>query len=183
MSLVPLHPQADPARPERIRWVVPVGAVPAAGRPAALPAPLAGLLAEGVLTAVVMEPDAVVTDLAPGRRWTDDGPRVRTALHAALSRGWQGEATTGTDRDAALRSSVQRLLDGPVGDVARSHGGHIELVEVRDGQVRVRLAGACDGCPASRLTLRHRIEAELRRHHPHLAGVVAVQPAGRVSRT
>ncbi|SCG70377.1 NifU family protein [Micromonospora halophytica] len=176
MSLVPLHPQADPARPERVRWVVAGGAVPATGPPATVPEPLAGLLVEGVLTAVAVEPGAVVTDLAPGRSWTDEGPRVRTALHAALSTtaDWQFGSTAGTDQDAALRRSVERLLDGPVGDVARSHGGHIELVDVRDGQVRVRLTGACEGCPASRFTLRHRLEAELRRYHPRLGGVVAV---------
>ncbi|MGB2570939.1 NifU family protein [Micromonospora citrea] len=183
MSVVPLHPQADPDRPERVRWVVPAGAVPAAGRPAVLPASLAAMLAEGVLTAVVVEPGAVLTDLAPGRSWTDEGPRVRTALHAALTTpdGWQFRPAAGAEQDAALRRSVQRLLDGPVGDVARSHGGHLELVDVRDGQVRVRLAGACDGCPASRFTLRHRLEAELRRHHPHLGGVVALPRAPSAS--
>ncbi|NES15118.1 MULTISPECIES: NifU family protein [Micromonospora] len=178
MSVVPLHPQADPARPERVRWIVPAGAVPATGPVAGAPAPLAGLLADGVLTAVVVEPGAVVTELAPGRRWAVDGPRVRTALHAALAEPgrWVTRSAAAPDDDATLRESVRRLLDGPVGDVARSHGGHIELVDVRDGQVRVRLAGACHGCPAARYTLRHRLEAELRRHHPQLRGVVDVAP-------
>lgn len=174
MSVVPLHPQADPARPERVRWIVPAGTVPATGPVATAPTPLAGLLADGVLAAVVVEAGAVVTDLAPGHRWAADGPRVRTALHAALAEpgGWVTRSAVGPDDDTALWENVRRLLDGPVGDVARSHGGHIELVDVRDGQVRVRLTGACQGCPAARYTLRHRLEGELRRHHPQLRGVV-----------
>ncbi|MEV0425642.1 NifU family protein [Micromonospora sp. NPDC049836] len=179
MSVVPLHPQADPARPERVRWIVPTGAVPVTGAVAAAPAALAGLLADGVLTAVLVEAGAVVTDLAPGRRWAADGARVRTALHAALAEpaGWVTRSGPAPDDDATLRESVRRLLDGPVGDVARSHGGRIDLVDVHDGQVRVRLAGACQGCPAARHTLRHRLEAELRRHHPRLRGVVDLAPA------
>jgi Fe-S cluster biogenesis protein NfuA len=176
VTVVPLHPQADPARPERVRWIVPAGAVPVTGPVLAAPQALAGLLAEGVLTAVVVEPAAVATDLAPGHRWTDDGPRVRTALHAALAEpdGWVTRSEGDGGSDGLLRHSVRRLLDGPVGAVARSHGGHIELVDVRDGQVLVRLTGACRGCPAARYTLRHRLEAELRRHHPQLRGVVDV---------
>lgn len=67
------------------------------------------------------------------------------------------------------------MLDGPVGDLARSHGGHIELVDVRDGTVTVNLAGACHGCPAARTTLRQGLEDRLRRSHPQLRTVTAGQ--------
>jgi Fe-S cluster biogenesis protein NfuA len=173
--MVPFHPQSDPGRPERIRWILPGGVLPTTGGSVPVPPPLAALLADGTLSDVTVAADAVVTDLAPGRRWADDGPRVRTALHAALNApaGWLSAlAPTLSDSDESVRRSVRRLLDGSVGDFVRSHGGSIELVDVCDGVVIVRLAGACDGCPAARYTLRNRVEAELRRHHPRLNGVV-----------
>jgi len=37
-------------------------------------------------------------------------------------------------------------------------GGNVELVEVKDGVVKVRLTGACSGCPMSQLTLKMGIE-------------------------
>ncbi|MFU8872763.1 NifU family protein [Micromonospora sp. SL4-19] len=172
---MPFHPQADPRRPERIRWILPGGVLPVAGGSVPVPPSLAALLSDGTLTDVAVAADAVVTDLAPGRRWADEGPRVRSALHVALDDpvGWLGEsAPARSDPDEPVRRSVRRLLDGSVGDFVRSHGGCIELVDVRDGVVRVRLAGACDGCPAARFTLRNRVEAELRRHHPQVSGVV-----------
>ncbi|MFD2768026.1 NifU family protein [Micromonospora eburnea] len=172
---MPFHPQADPRRPERVRWILPGGVLPVTDGPVPVPPPLAALLADGTLTDVTVAADAVVTDLTPGRRWVDDGPRVRTALHAALGdpAGWcGGPGPALPDSDESVRRSVRRLLDGSVGDFVRSHGGSIELVGVRDGVVRVRLAGACDGCPAARYTLRNRVEAELRRHHAGLNGVV-----------
>ncbi len=46
---------------------------------------------------------------------------------------------------------------------ARSHGGQIDLLSVtNEGDVSIRLTGACDGCPMSDLTLKHGIEEQLR---------------------
>lgn len=46
---------------------------------------------------------------------------------------------------------------------ARTHGGEIELVGVsEEGNVKIRLRGACRGCPMSGLTLKHGIEEQLR---------------------
>ena len=53
-------------------------------------------------------------------------------------------------------------------------GGDIELVDVKDGVVTVRLKGACAGCPASTMTLRLSVEATLKREVPEVKSVVAV---------
>ena len=54
-------------------------------------------------------------------------------------------------------------------------GGDIELVDVTEaGVVRVRLHGACVGCPSSSQTLRNGIERQLRDHVPGVTAVVAV---------
>ena len=56
---------------------------------------------------------------------------------------------------------------------ARSHGGEIELVRVNEqGDVTIRLRGACRGCPMSALTLKHGIEEQLREAVP---GVGTIQ--------
>jgi len=53
-------------------------------------------------------------------------------------------------------------------------GGDIELVDVQDGIVKVRLKGACAGCPASTMTLRMSVEQTLKREVPEVKSVVAV---------
>ncbi|GAA0904851.1 NifU family protein [Streptomyces thermoalcalitolerans] len=176
--MVPIHPQRVPGEPGTLRWIVPAGILPGTGPPARVPAPLAALLADGTLDRITMEPAAVVTRLGAGRSWAQDGASVRTALHAALAdpAGWVPAA--GPDRfddDALLYAAAREVLAGAVGDFARSHGGTIELVGVRDGVVTVRLGGACHGCPASWLTLHQRLERQLRRRHP---GPVEVRDAG-----
>jgi Fe-S cluster biogenesis protein NfuA len=180
--MIPMHPQPCPGRRDRLRWIIPVGVLPFTGAPAVVPEPLADLLAGGILAGVSVEPGAVVTVLAPGRRWASDGPRVRSALHAALADppGWLPDTGGGGSpepaalADEVLRDMAAALLDGEAGDFARSHGGGIELLGVREGVVTVRLVGACDGCPAAWFTLRHRLEDLLRRRCPGLRAVEAV---------
>lgn len=54
-------------------------------------------------------------------------------------------------------------------------GGDIELVAVEDGVVKVRLKGACAGCPMSQMTLANFVETELKRAVPEVKRVEAVR--------
>ena len=53
-------------------------------------------------------------------------------------------------------------------------GGDIELVGVDDGVVKVRLKGACAGCPMSQMTMANFVEAELKKAVPGIKKVQAV---------
>ena len=53
-------------------------------------------------------------------------------------------------------------------------GGNVELVAVNDGVVKVRLTGACGGCPMATLTLKMGIEQVLKQEIPEVKEVVAV---------
>lgn len=53
-------------------------------------------------------------------------------------------------------------------------GGNVELVDVENGTVKLRLQGACAGCPMSQMTLRMGIERELRKQIPEIQEVVSV---------
>ena len=53
-------------------------------------------------------------------------------------------------------------------------GGDIELVEVNDGVVKVRLTGACKGCPMSQMTLKQGVEKLLMKEVPGLKEVQAI---------
>ena len=53
-------------------------------------------------------------------------------------------------------------------------GGNVELVEVKEGIVKVRLTGACGGCPMSQMTLKMGIERLLKKEVPEVKEVIAV---------
>jgi len=60
----------------------------------------------------------------------------------------------------------------------QADGGDVELIEVLedDGIVKVRLTGACGGCPMSQMTLQMGIERIVKQQVPEVKKVVAVQP-------
>lgn len=56
----------------------------------------------------------------------------------------------------------------------QADGGDVELVEVKDGVVKVKLKGACGGCPMAAMTMKHGIERILKERVPEIKEVVAV---------
>ncbi|HZV07023.1 MAG TPA: NifU family protein [Gemmataceae bacterium] len=56
-----------------------------------------------------------------------------------------------------LEARVRQALE-EVRPALRSHGGDVELLEVREGIVRLRLQGNCHGCPSSAATMRQTVE-------------------------
>jgi len=56
-----------------------------------------------------------------------------------------------------LETRVRQALE-EVRPALRGHGGDVELLEVRDGVVRLRLEGNCHGCPSSSATMRQTVE-------------------------
>lgn len=53
----------------------------------------------------------------------------------------------------------------------KSHGGDVELIEIEDGVVRLRLQGSCHGCPSSAMTLKTAIEESIYRFAPDIGGL------------
>lgn len=72
-----------------------------------------------------------------------------------------------------IKEKVQKSLD-KVRPALMADGGNVELIEVEDGVVKVRLTGACSGCPMSQMTLKLGIERHLKKEIPEIKEVVAV---------
>lgn len=56
----------------------------------------------------------------------------------------------------------------------QADGGDVELVDVSDGVVKVRLRGACGGCPMAQMTLKNAIERVIKADVPEVERVEAV---------
>ena len=72
-----------------------------------------------------------------------------------------------------MTEQVQVAID-KIRPMLQRDGGDVELVDVQDGVVTVRLRGACAGCPMSQMTLKNGIEKFLKKEIPE---IVAVQAA------
>ncbi len=73
-----------------------------------------------------------------------------------------------------MKEKIEQAL-AKIRPALQADGGDVELVEVGDdGVVKVRLKGACGGCPMSQLTLKMGIERILKKEVPEVKAVEAV---------
>ena len=72
-----------------------------------------------------------------------------------------------------MREKVEAVLD-KIRPLLQADGGDVELVDVNDGVVKVKLTGACMGCPMSTITLQQGIARILKEQIPDVKDVVAV---------
>jgi len=75
--------------------------------------------------------------------------------------------------DENLFQRVDKALD-MIRPAIRMDGGEVELIDVEDGIARVRMMGACGGCPMSTMTLKMGIERAIRQAVPEVKAVEAV---------
>jgi Fe-S cluster biogenesis protein NfuA len=70
------------------------------------------------------------------------------------------------DLDTRVRTALESVRP-----YLKSHGGNVELVEIADGVVRLRLMGSCNGCPSSSVTLKTAIEKAVLEAAPDVASI------------
>jgi Fe-S cluster biogenesis protein NfuA len=80
---------------------------------------------------------------------------------------------------AEAANAVTAAID-EVKPMIESHGGAIEVDDVTDGVVTIRLSGTCDGCPSSSATLTYGVEAALREHWPSFRRLEVVDAPAEV---
>ena len=73
-----------------------------------------------------------------------------------------------------LREKVEAVLE-KIRVGLKAEGGDIELVDVRDDIVYVRLMGACATCPMSTMTMKNFVESSLKKELPEVKAVKAVE--------
>ncbi len=72
-----------------------------------------------------------------------------------------------------MKDRVEKVINR-IRPAVQMDGGDIELVDVVDGLVKLRLIGSCSGCPSSTMTLKMGIERAIRAEVPEITGVEAI---------
>jgi Fe-S cluster biogenesis protein NfuA len=72
-----------------------------------------------------------------------------------------------------MKDQVQAALND-IRPALQADGGDVELVDVEDGVVKVRLTGACGSCPMATMTLKFGVEKILKERIPEVKEVVTV---------
>ena len=112
------------------------------------------------------------------RDWQEIVKHVEAVLHAYFISGFALSREQVEDRmmlmGRGVKEKIQYLLDHKINPGVAAHAGFVELIDVKDNNVYVRLGGGCQGCGAADFTLRQGIEAIIRNEVPEIRQVLDV---------
>lgn len=74
--------------------------------------------------------------------------------------------------DDPLAAEIQALIDSQINPGVASHGGFVELLDVKDSRVYVRMGGGCQGCGMASVTLKQGVEVLIKQQFPQIEAVV-----------
>jgi Fe-S cluster biogenesis protein NfuA len=132
---------------------------------------------EGI-TRVQMIGHLLVVSKAAEQDWQELINRVEAILEAFLVSGFALSQEQVEDRMMLMgrgtKEKIQYLLAHKINPGVAAHAGFVELIDVKDNNVYIRLGGGCQGCGAADFTLRQGIEAIIRKEVPEILQVLDV---------
>ena len=127
---------------------------------------------------VLVADNVVTVGKQAGTSWNGLRAEIGAAIRAQLLTGIPAilEAPRAPSvwgrSDAEVRAVIQELLDGEVNRSIANHGGQISIVDVDDGVLSIAMSGGCQGCAASKVTLRQGFEVMVHRVAPEIVDIV-----------
>src|SRR5213593_2331276 len=132
----------------------------------------------GGVTEVIVSGNIVTVVKDNPAPWQAVGKAVGAAIRAAAASGAPPvaakAAAAGAVNDDALYEQVAKVFDEQVNPMVARHGGHVELIDVQDAVVMLRMGGGCQGCGMADVTLRQGIEGMLAQLVPAVRGIVDI---------
>ncbi|AYJ87893.1 NifU family protein [Sphingomonas paeninsulae] len=150
--------------------------------------PLAeALFTLGDVQGVFFGRDFVSVTAGPGSNWADLKPDVLSILLDHFSGGMplfkpataggiavSDAPSTDNPEDADIIDQIKDLIETRVRPAVAADGGDIIYQSFNNGNVYLKMQGACAGCPSSTATLKQGIESLLKHYVPEVTGVFAV---------
>jgi NFU1 iron-sulfur cluster scaffold homolog, mitochondrial len=109
--------------------------------------------------------------------WQDLGKKIGAAIRTAIESGQPpipDDWGTKPLSENNLFQQVERILATRVNPGVSTHGGRVELVDVKGTSVYLRLSGGCQGCGAANVTLRQGIEKAIRSQLPEITEIIDI---------
>jgi Fe-S cluster biogenesis protein NfuA len=136
------------------------------------------------ITEIIVSGNSVTVVKDTPTPWQALGKSVGAAIRQVLTSDVPAVAekapATGAARlsDDELYERVNDLFEQQVNPMVARHGGRVELIDVQDAVVMLRMSGGCQGCGMASVTLRQGIEGALHQSIPEVQGIVDITDHG-----
>ena len=131
---------------------------------------------EGVREVLVSE-DAITVAKSTADDWQAIGKQIGSVIRASISSGkplipddFKMEVPVVGD----LFRQMQQIVETKINPGIASHGGRMELVDIKGASVYIRMSGGCLGCGAASITLKQGIERIIRSAFPDVTDVIDI---------
>jgi Fe-S cluster biogenesis protein NfuA len=127
------------------------------------------------ISAVLVSHDSVTLTKASPAPWQSIGPAIGAALRAHVSSGEEAVAASVHDSlppAEELKRRVEDVIRTEVAPSVASHGGSINVLDVRDNVVLLQMGGGCQGCSSATATLKIGVESAIRRAVPEIGDII-----------
>ncbi|MAF79385.1 MAG: hypothetical protein CME63_15215 [Halobacteriovoraceae bacterium] len=71
-----------------------------------------------------------------------------------------------------MMRQMEKLFDDMVRPALKAHGGDIELIDIDNDKVYVKMTGGCQGCASSQATLKDGVERLVKQHYPDISEII-----------
>ena len=135
------------------------------------------------INGVYLDPTSITLSKADGKEWAELIPIALVAImdhfrsgNPVVDDGFETDPETGLDSEEG--KAIQQLLDEHINPQVASHGGHIDLVDVRDDTAYIRMGGGCQGCGMANVTLKQGVAKAIQAQVPTIINVLDVTDHG-----
>lgn len=129
------------------------------------------------ITGVLVARNFVTVTAQPGTDWSTLWTAVEAAMVKHIESGLpavSAEAAAESSSNSDIEAGIVKVLDEEIRPAIAMDGGDVEYVGYQDGIVRLRLRGACHGCPSAAITLKMGIEHRLKQQFEEIVAVEGV---------
>ncbi|MFQ5549954.1 MAG: NifU family protein [Gemmatimonadales bacterium] len=135
----------------------------------------AAILALPAVVVVRFQGNAIAIEKTDDKPWSALEERIAYAvqvnLDAAVAPSVSGSATVDEDQ---MFDEIEEFLERQINPSIAQHNGRVDLVDIQDSKLVVRMMGGCQGCGMANVTLKQGIETSIRKIWPSIVGIVDV---------
>lgn len=133
------------------------------------------IFAESEVVAVLVAADTITVTRKESSDWVPLAKALGAAIRAAIGTGKTlilPDVQSALPPEATMKEMIEKLFDAEINPAIAAHGGYVELIDVKDNNVYVKLGGGCQGCGAAPITLKTGIEASIRKLLPGVGEIL-----------
>ena len=136
------------------------------------------------VSAVLISHDQVMVTKKGMDEWPPTAKKIGLAIREHLATGQAAvsdDALSSVPPAEEIRAKVQQVFEEEINPAVASHGGVIQLIDVKDNVVYIQMGGGCQGCGMADVTLKQGIETAIRAAIPEVGDILDVtdHAAGR----